>query len=46
MSEVKAEIGTFGTEVTGLDPDEFAAVYKKDLPVWSKVVKDGGATLD
>lgn len=46
LPDVKAKIDSFGYEPTGLGPDEFAAVYKKDAPVWEKAVKDSGATLD
>ncbi|HOW46525.1 MAG TPA: tripartite tricarboxylate transporter substrate binding protein [Rubrivivax sp.] len=46
LPDVKAKIESLGYEPTGLGPDEFAAVYKKELPLWQKAVKDSGATLD
>lgn len=47
MPEVHARIAALsGTEPVTLGPEQFAAVYKKDFPVWQRVVKETGATLD
>ena len=35
-----------GFDPVARGPDEFAAIYKKDLPVWERLVKQSGATLD
>jgi tripartite-type tricarboxylate transporter receptor subunit TctC len=46
LPDVKAKFESFGLDLVARGPDEFAAAYKKDMPVWEKAVKDSGATLD
>ena len=46
LPDVKAKIESFGFDPVARGPDEFLAAYKKDMPVWEKLVKDSGATLD
>lgn len=46
LPDVKAKLESFGDVPTGLGPDEFTALYRKELPLWQKAVKDSGATLD
>ena len=46
LPEVRARIESFGFDPVALGPDEFAAIYRKDLAVWESLVKQSGATLD
>jgi tripartite-type tricarboxylate transporter receptor subunit TctC len=47
MPEVRARIlALMGNEPTAYGPEQFAALYARDLPVWQRVVKETGATLD
>jgi tripartite-type tricarboxylate transporter receptor subunit TctC len=44
--EVRSRIAALGFTVVARGPEEFAAAYRKDLPVWERLVKVSGATLD
>lgn len=44
--DVKARIEAMGFEVQDSSPDLFAAAYKKEAPVWERLVKQSGAKLD
>ena len=44
--DTRARIAADGGEVVGSTPDEFAAVLKRDLVKWMRVVKDSGARAD
>jgi tripartite-type tricarboxylate transporter receptor subunit TctC len=45
--DVRARIvALIGTEPVARGPEEFAAIYKQEYPVWERVVKASGATLD
>jgi tripartite-type tricarboxylate transporter receptor subunit TctC len=44
--EVRAKITALGFTAVARGPEEFAAAYRKDLPVWERLVKVTGATLD
>ena len=44
--DTRARIAADGGEVVGSTPEEFAAVLKRDLAKWTKVVKDSGARAD
>jgi tripartite-type tricarboxylate transporter receptor subunit TctC len=44
--DVRAKIASFGFTAVARGPEEFAAAYRKDLPVWERLVKVTGATLD
>lgn len=47
LPDVRARlIAILGTEPVARGPEEFAAIYKKDLPLWEQLVKQSGATLD
>jgi len=46
IPEVRERIAAMGFDPVARGPDEFAAIYKKDLPVWERLVKQTGATLD
>ena len=46
IPEVRERIVAMGFDPVARGPDEFAAIYKKDLPVWERLVKQSGATLD
>ena len=35
-----------GGDIVANTPDEFAAFIRKDVPKWSKVVKDAGVKVD
>lgn len=41
-AEVKQRFVTFGTEVVGSSPEEFAAVMKSETIKWGKVINDAG----
>jgi len=44
--DVKARIAAMGFEVKASTPEAFATAYKRDWPVWEKLVKQSGAKLD
>ena len=44
--DTRARIAADGGEVVGSTPEEFAAVLKRDLAKWTRVVKDSGARAD
>lgn len=45
--DVRARIlALLGNEPTAYGPEQFAALYARELPVWQRVVKDTGASLD
>ncbi len=46
IPEVRERIVAMGFDPVARGPDEFAAIYKQDLPVWERLVKQSGATLD
>ncbi len=46
LPDVRARIESFGFDPVALGPAEFAAVYRKDLAVWERLVRESGATLD
>ena len=45
-ADTRARIAADGGEVIGSTPEEFAAVLKRDLAKWTKVVKESGARAD
>jgi len=46
LPDVRERFGALGAEVIGGTPDEFAAYIKKEIPKWTKVVKESGARAD
>ena len=44
--DMRERLAQQGAEPVGNTPDEFAAVIKRDLAKWAKVVKDAGIKLD
>jgi tripartite-type tricarboxylate transporter receptor subunit TctC len=44
--DTRARIAADGGEVVGSTPEEFAAVLKRDLAKWTRVVKESGARAD
>jgi len=46
LPDVKAKLEAVDLELVALGPDEFAAAYRKDMPVWERAVRSSGATLD
>jgi tripartite-type tricarboxylate transporter receptor subunit TctC len=45
MPEVRKKFGELGIEPVGNSRAEFAAVIKKEIPEWAKVIKDAGISL-
>ena len=45
-SELKQRLATQGVEARGGKLEEFAAFLRAEIPKWSKVVRDSGATAD
>ncbi|OOG39835.1 tripartite tricarboxylate transporter substrate binding protein [Polaromonas sp. A23] len=46
MPEIVERISSMGFTVAASTPEAFAAAYKKDSPVWERLVKTSGARLD
>ena len=46
MPEVKEKVAALGSDLTPGTPEEFDAFVKRELSVWSKVVKDVGIKID
>ena len=46
MPEVKEKVAALGSDLTPSTPEEFDAFVKRELSVWSKVVKDVGIKID
>lgn len=44
--DVQARIAAMGFEARDSSPEAFAAVYKQELPVWERLIKQSGAKLD
>lgn len=42
MAEVRKKFDELGLEPVGNTPEEFAAVIRKEMPEWAKVIKDAG----
>jgi tripartite-type tricarboxylate transporter receptor subunit TctC len=45
MPEVRKKFDELGLEPVGNTPAEFAAVIRKEIPEWAKVIKDAGIKL-
>jgi tripartite-type tricarboxylate transporter receptor subunit TctC len=45
MPEVRKKFDELGIEPVGNTPAEFAAVIRKEIPEWAKVIKDSGIKL-
>ena len=45
MPEVRKKFDELGLEPVGNTPAEFAAVIRKEMPEWAKVIKDAGIKL-
>jgi tripartite-type tricarboxylate transporter receptor subunit TctC len=43
--EIRAKFAELGVEPVGNTPAEFAAVIKKEIPEWAKVIKEAGIKL-
>lgn len=46
QAEVQERFKGEGGDIVGNTPDEFAAFIQKEVPKWSKVVKDAGVKVD
>jgi tripartite-type tricarboxylate transporter receptor subunit TctC len=46
MEDVRARITSMGFETAANGVQDFEATYKKDYPIWEKLVRDSGAQLD
>jgi tripartite-type tricarboxylate transporter receptor subunit TctC len=44
--DVKARIAAMGFELKATTPEAFVATYKREWPVWEKMVKQSGAKLE
>lgn len=44
--DVQARIAAMGFEARDSSPEAFAAVYKQELPVWERLIKQSGARLE
>lgn len=44
--DVKEKIAGMGFELRANTPDEFVTVYKRELPVWERLIKQSGVKLD
>lgn len=44
--DVRSRIAAMGFEIKDSSPEAFAAVYKQELPVWERLIKQSGAKLD
>lgn len=44
--DVQARIAAMGFETKDSSPEAFAAVYKQELPVWERLIKQSGARLE
>ena len=44
--DVRERFAALGAEVIGGTPDQFGAYIKKEIPKWTKVVRDSGARAD
>jgi len=44
--DVKARIAAMGFELKASTPEAFAATYKRELPVWERLVRQSGAKLE
>lgn len=42
LPDLGAKLAELGMEVSGMPPDEFAAVIKSGIPKWAKVIKEAG----
>ena len=45
-ADMREKVANLGFDVVAGTPEAFAAAYKKDAPVWEKLVKASGAKLD
>ncbi len=45
-SDVRDKLANVGAEPYKLDPAQFSALVRAELPRWARVVKDSGATID
>ena len=45
-SDVREKLANVGAEPYKLDPAQFSALVRAELPRWARVVKDSGATID
>ena len=45
LPDVRKKFDELGLEPIGNTPAEFAAVIRKEMPEWAKVIKDAGIKL-
>jgi tripartite-type tricarboxylate transporter receptor subunit TctC len=44
--DLRTKFGELGMDIVGGTPEQLAAIIRKDIPKWAKVIKDSGAKLD
>jgi tripartite-type tricarboxylate transporter receptor subunit TctC len=44
--DVQARVAAMGFDLKESSPEAFAAVYKKESPIWERLIKDSGAKLE
>ena len=44
--DLRTKFGELGMDIVGSSPEQLAAIIRKDIPKWAKVIKDSGAKLD
>ena len=44
--DVRARIGSMGFETRGTTPEAFGEIYRRELPVWEKLIRQSGVKLD
>ena len=46
LPDVKARIAAMGFELKASTPEEFADTYRRELPVWARLIKQSGVKLE
>lgn len=46
LPDVRSRIAAMGFEIKDSSPEAFDAVYKQELPVWERLIKQSGAKLE
>ncbi len=46
LPDVRARVAAMGFDIKDSSPEAFAVVYKQELPVWERLIKQSGAKLE